>query len=47
MEEMVNLPKVERVTRARLNVLKSKRDDKTINETLNYLMDLEEGKVVE
>jgi hypothetical protein len=43
----VQLPKVEEETRARLNVIKARRKDRTLDETLNYLMVLEEGKEVE
>lgn len=44
--EKVNLPRVEKKTRIRLNVIKAKRDDKDIDATLNHLMDLEEEKEV-
>jgi hypothetical protein len=38
----VNLPKVEDGTRSKLNQIKARRDDKTLDKTLNYLMSLEE-----
>ena len=38
----VNLPKVEDETRSRLNQMKARRNDKTLDKTLNYLMSLEE-----
>ncbi|MDD5536817.1 MAG: hypothetical protein PHS36_06540 [Candidatus Cloacimonetes bacterium] len=43
----VQLPKVEEKTRTRLNIIKAKRNDKSLDGTINYLMDIEEGKEVE
>lgn len=38
----VQLPKVEDETRSKLNQIKARRNDKTLDKTLNYLMSLEE-----
>ena len=38
----VQLPKVEDETRSRLNQMKARRKDRTLDKTLNYLMSLEE-----
>lgn len=37
----VQLPKVEEETRTELNIIKARRKDKSLDETLNYLIDSE------
>lgn len=39
----VNLPKVEEETRAELNIIKARRKEKSLNETLDYLISLDEN----
>ena len=41
----VNLPKVEEETRSELNQIKARRNDKTLGETLDYLVELDKNKL--
>ncbi|HZK71039.1 MAG TPA: hypothetical protein VFD03_05895 [Clostridia bacterium] len=40
----VQLPKVEEETRAGLNIIKARRKDRLLNETLEYLISLDAEK---
>lgn len=39
--EKINLPKVKKETRADLNRIKARREDKDLNTTLEYLVELD------
>ena len=41
----VQLPKVEEETRSELNQIKARRNDKTLGDSLNYLIDLDKNKL--